>query len=783
MQPDMAETECALPIQWAPKGPSMSSYLTEAMADPPPARARLRAHWLCAGALVLLGGTVGGLGTVTGDHGQQQSLAWSVITSSILKVHPWLHASQPTETGVPRAGWRSLAPQRLSPPIQPVTPRAASKDTSPSSGHIDPFFLTLELNEEEIEERKQAKLVSTTLPRPLTDEEEELFNFFLWINEYYNLNAELRVAGGWVRDKMLQRPPNDIDITVEGPKPNWVPGRRKLDAPYLTGMDFYNFIIDAQRAAGEQTEGYGYLPVSEAESRFLPLAVGKLYGFEIALTHLCKGGSSSAKATPEEDSWRRDLTINSLFYNLRTQKVEDWTGKGLEDLRLRRIRTPMAPLRTFYAYSVTPARPLRAIRFACRLNFTLDPNIIAAARQKRVREDLMARVTREKMGRELKEVLSGPDPHRGVALLRECGLEDVVFMFHPPLTGRYPRPEDLVPYSWAKDPQSEQSWEQSARVLQAATRSAPYQQAEDVEKRLAMTFASLFYGMSPAPDMSLTMNEQGVEMRQWFMQVVTYPFKIRKQVATAASRYVVALRNMDALAKPLHSEAVRTNTTAFNLGLDQFDGHYEWHKMFQILGWIVPNGTDSSSSFVLALHEALGGDPSTRELVHQLAGLQPKVPREAVPEIMEWVDVAPYYWERPFRCLQNMQMVYPTYDRRQLEQAFAAYVKRLRARRAQALAEAQASGQNHTWEWDWTSPRPVGYGNSSHPDGNATTPHAGDGRPPPPAGSSGRHPEQPVRPKQSSPGLAPKPLRAVAPKRVRDVQEDASQRKTPRKRD
>ena len=53
----------------------------------------------------------------------------------------------------------------------------------------------------------------------------------------------------------------------------------------------------------------------------------QLYGFDIALTHLTKGGSSESRATPSEDAWRRDLTINSLFYNLHTRMVEDWTGK------------------------------------------------------------------------------------------------------------------------------------------------------------------------------------------------------------------------------------------------------------------------------------------------------------------------------------------------------------------------------------------------------------------------------------------------------------------------
>ena len=39
-----------------------------------------------------------------------------------------------------------------------------------------------------------------------------------------------------------------------------------------------------------------------------------------------------------------------------------------------------------------------------------------------------------------------------------------------------------------------------------------------------------------------------------------------------------------------------------------------------------------------------------------------------MPDLMGWGHVAPYFSERPFRCLLNMQMVYPAYDRQQLEQ-------------------------------------------------------------------------------------------------------------------
>jgi tRNA nucleotidyltransferase/poly(A) polymerase len=62
----------------------------------------------------------------------------------------------------------------------------------------------------------------------------------------------------------------------------------------------------------------------------------------------------------------RDLTINAFFYNINSGEIEDYTGQGIEDLKLGQIRTPLEPLVTLLD---DPLRVLRAIRFACRFNF------------------------------------------------------------------------------------------------------------------------------------------------------------------------------------------------------------------------------------------------------------------------------------------------------------------------------------------------------------------------------------------------------------------------------
>jgi tRNA nucleotidyltransferase (CCA-adding enzyme) len=48
--------------------------------------------------------------------------------------------------------------------------------------------------------------------------------------------------------------------------------------------------------------------------------------------------------SPEEDAYRRDLTINALFFNINKNKVEDYTMMGVNDLKLGVVRTPLDPL-------------------------------------------------------------------------------------------------------------------------------------------------------------------------------------------------------------------------------------------------------------------------------------------------------------------------------------------------------------------------------------------------------------------------------------------------------
>lgn len=98
----------------------------------------------------------------------------------------------------------------------------------------------------------------------------------------------------------------------------------------------------------------GVILANPDQSKHLETATLRLNALPIDLVHLRSESYTEESriptiqvGTPEEDASRRDFTINSLFYNINLQKVEDFTGKGIDDLKKGIIRTPLDPQVTF----------------------------------------------------------------------------------------------------------------------------------------------------------------------------------------------------------------------------------------------------------------------------------------------------------------------------------------------------------------------------------------------------------------------------------------------------
>jgi poly(A) polymerase len=120
-------------------------------------------------------------------------------------------------------------------------------------------------------------------------------------------------------------------------------------------------------------------------------------------------------ADARADAVRRDFTINALFYDPVRDVVHDWVG-GEADLRNRILRTVGDPALRF---GEDHLRLLRAVRFAARLGFSVEPGTFEAIQ---ARADLIRSVSPERIRDELIKIFSPPHAGLGLDLLRDSGL-------------------------------------------------------------------------------------------------------------------------------------------------------------------------------------------------------------------------------------------------------------------------------------------------------------------------------------------------------------------------
>jgi len=241
-------------------------------------------------------------------------------------------------------------------------------------------------------------LTSHTSPRVLTRPEHGLSrnrmspNALKVLYRLHRAGYHAYLVGGGVRDLLIDRKPKDFDIGTNARpeeirrlfKNSRIIGRRFR----LVHVFFRGEVVEVStfRAGPEPPEGpddwqEGELEEREAEAPDEPapkaIREDNTYG------------------TPEEDAWRRDLTINALFYDISDFSVIDWVG-GLEDLKAGIIRMVGRPEVRF---EEDPVRMMRALEYSVRLGFDLDTETDAAIHECHalIAEAVPARLTYELM--------------------------------------------------------------------------------------------------------------------------------------------------------------------------------------------------------------------------------------------------------------------------------------------------------------------------------------------------------------------------------------------------
>ncbi|MDD4025576.1 MAG: HD domain-containing protein [Kiritimatiellae bacterium] len=206
---------------------------------------------------------------------------------------------------------------------------------------------------------------------------------------------EALFAGGCVRDALLGRQVKDIDIAtaaspdqVEQLFPGATVAVGKSFGVVMVRRDGFSFDVASFRSDGAYTDGR--------------------HPDRIAFT------------SPAEDAKRRDFTVNGLFCDPESGHILDFVNgrKDLADNIIRAIGDPDA------RFGEDRLRMLRAVRFASTLEFTIEPETLAAIKRNACR---IGTVSTERVAAELTRLIcESPKPSLGLSLLCETGLLELL---------------------------------------------------------------------------------------------------------------------------------------------------------------------------------------------------------------------------------------------------------------------------------------------------------------------------------------------------------------------
>lgn len=165
------------------------------------------------------------------------------------------------------------------------------------------------------------------------------------------------LVGGGVRDLLMGRKPKDFDVGTSA-------------SPQEVRKTFRNCYLIGRRFRLAQIR-FGDTIIETATFRKEPESVGD------AIEAAGVQREDNTFGTPETDAYRRDFTVNGLFYNIEDFSVIDWVG-GVKDIEAKIIRTIGDPARRF---NEDPVRMMRAVKFSARLGFTIEKKTFAAMKK------------------------------------------------------------------------------------------------------------------------------------------------------------------------------------------------------------------------------------------------------------------------------------------------------------------------------------------------------------------------------------------------------------------
>ena len=234
------------------------------------------------------------------------------------------------------------------------------------------------------------------------------------------LNIETYAVGGFVRDKILERPTKDLDIVCVGDGIKLAEAVAEKFNPKPQVSFFKNFGTAQIKVKSQKLKTENNSLVENEEEGF----------FEIEFVGARKESYRSDSRKPEievgtlsDDQNRRDFTINALAISLNKNNYGELVDpfNGVNDIELQTIQTPLDPDITF---SDDPLRMMRAIRFATQLNFNIKQETFDSIAKNASRINI---ISQERITDELNKIMMSEKPSIGWDLLSKSGLLQIIF--------------------------------------------------------------------------------------------------------------------------------------------------------------------------------------------------------------------------------------------------------------------------------------------------------------------------------------------------------------------
>ena len=213
------------------------------------------------------------------------------------------------------------------------------------------------------------------------------------------------LVGGGVRDVLLGLHPKDFDIATDAHP-------EEVRSLFANGR-----LIGRRFRLAHVRFGRDVIEVAT----FRAAADGSEKDADVSHDHEGRILRDNVYGSIDEDVWRRDFTCNALYYNIADFSIWDYVG-GLEDLKKRRlvlIGDPDKRLRE------DPVRMLRAVRFAAKLDFTIDKSVEESMHG---HQDLLKNVPAARLFDEFLKLFQAGFAHETFTLLRKYGLFGQLFV-------------------------------------------------------------------------------------------------------------------------------------------------------------------------------------------------------------------------------------------------------------------------------------------------------------------------------------------------------------------